>query len=302
MTFSQRIKVYSKEQLEPGSRFILSLLVPFFIYLLIKLEKNIAGFNWHFLVPAFSTFFLLLYYRISDEFKDFKTDEKFFPDRPIPSGRLFLSDLKVMLIAVSICGFIINLIFPAALKEFIVVFIFTVAMGKWFFMEKLISNNRIIAFFTHAPIGYLLYWYAEAYLLHVNEADWSQWQKTAVIAFIVLPGLSWEVLRKTYLPQDEMIGYQTYSSMLGFKGSLLFAAAWIVLTILNNYLLIRFFDHLNGLEIPLLVLNLLLLLVIINHYVKPRIKNLKRVVEVYMSLHLLIPFGFIVYQVWMSNV
>jgi 4-hydroxybenzoate polyprenyltransferase len=300
MSFIQRIKAYSQEQLEPFSRLFLSLVVNFFIYLLIKQDHAIAGFTWDFLVPSFGTFFLLIYYRISDEFKDIKTDEKFFPDRPIPSGRLFLSDLKIMLISVSLMSIVLNILFPKALWEFAMAFIFTVAMGKWFFMEKLISSNRLIAFFTHAPVGFFLYWYSVIYLLKINEVPWSLPEKLSVIAFIVLPGFSWEILRKTYLPLDEMSGYQIYSTMLGFRGSLLFGSLWVVLTLLNNILLVSLFGALEGLTLPLLIINLLLLIAILIHAIKPIIKNLKPVAELYMALHLLIPLTYLVYREWWS--
>lgn len=298
MGFLKRIEVYAKEQLEPGSRLFLSLIVCFFIYLVIKLDHNLPGFSWQFLVPAFSTFFLLLYYRISDEFKDAKTDEKFFPDRPIPSGRLFLSDLKVLLVIVSIVGYVINVIYPAARLEYILAFLFTVAMGKWFFMEKIISSNRLIAFFTHAPVGIFLYWYAETYLLNFYGVNWETAEKLALIGFIVLPGISWEILRKTYLPQDEMPGYQIYSTMMGFKGSLLFAAMWVVITIINNFILTSLFESLEGMTYPLLIINILLLGAIASHAFKPRLKNLKPVAEAYMAFHLLLPLGALIYEAY----
>ncbi|MFP5386213.1 MAG: hypothetical protein ACLGHN_09050 [Bacteriovoracia bacterium] len=298
MTFLQRIKTYCKEQLEPGSRLFLSLIVNLFIYLLVKLDHNLIAFHWNFLVPAFSTFFLLLYYRISDEFKDVKTDEKFFPDRPIPSGRLLLSDLRVMLVVVSVLGLILNLISPQALVTYLMAYVFTVAMGKWFFMEKLISSNRLLAFITHAPVGFFLYWYSEDYLLNSFHLTWSLPEKLTVIAFIVLPGFSWEILRKTYLPEDEMPGYQIYSTMLGFRGSLAFASLFVVLTLLNNILLISLFEPLEGLQIPLLIINLFLLLIILWHGTKPRLKNLKPLVEVYMGLHLLLPLAVLIYRAW----
>ncbi len=298
MTFMERIKCYCKEQLEPGSRLFLSLIVTLFIYLVIKLDHQLPAFNWNFLIPAFSTFLLLIYYRISDEFKDFKTDQKFFPDRPIPSGRLFLSDLKVMLIVVSVVSLGINVLYPFALKEFIFAFLFTVAMGKWFFMEKLISGNRLIAFFTHAPVGILLYWYAEVCLLNIHGVSWSLPEMATLIAFIVLPGLSWEVLRKTYLPEDEMPGYQIYSTMLGFRGSLLFASFWVILTLLNNLLMICLFQVMDILMYPLLLINLSLLLVIFLHSWRPKLKNLKPVAELYMGLHLLLPLAVLIYKAW----
>lgn len=298
MTFFERIKCYCKEQLEPGSRLFLSVIVTLFIYLVIKIDHQLAGFNWYFLIPAFSTFLLLIYYRISDEFKDFKTDQKFFPDRPIPSGRLFLSDLKIMLVIVSLVSLGINFLYPSALKEFIFAFLFTVAMGKWFFMEKLISGNRLIAFFTHAPVGILLYWYAEVFLLNVHGVSWSLPEMMTLISFIVLPGLSWEILRKTYLPEDEMPGYQIYSTMLGFRGSLLFAAFWVVLTLLNNLIMISLFEAMDLLMYPLLLINFSLLVIILLHSWRPKLKNLKPVAELYMGLHLLLPLAVIIYKAW----
>lgn len=302
MSFFDRIKCYCQEQLEPGSRLFLSVIVTLFIYLLILLDHAEGNLRWHMLVPALSTFFLLLYYRISDEFKDIKTDEKFFPDRPLPSGRLLLGDLKFMLFAVSAAALVLNIVFPHALYESLAAFLFTVAMGKWFFMEKLISGNRLLAFFTHAPVGIFLYWYAIAWLLNFEGLSWTLPRYFSVIGFIVLPGLSWEVLRKTYLPQDEMPGYQIYSTMLGFRGSLVFAGFWVVITLFNNFLLVGLFSTLKNLEFPLLLINLALLIVIISHGIKPRLKNLKPVAELYMAFHLLIPLGTLIFRYWSLHV
>ena len=294
----KRIWTYSKEQLEPGSRLFLSVVVTLFIYLLIKLDHSLKTFSFRFLVPALGTFSLLIYYRISDEFKDKATDEKFFPDRPLPSGRVKFNDLKILLIAVSVSGWILNILYPFALKEFLVAFVFTYAMGKWFFMEKTISSNRMLAFITHAPVGIVLYWYAEAWILNDLRLDWSVPEKMSVIAFIVLPGLTWEILRKTYLPKDEMPGYQIYSTMLGFRGSLLFASLWVMLTLINNFILISMFGFLEVMTWPLLAINISLLAIITAHAFRPLMKNLKPIAELYMGLHLLLPLAVLLYEAY----
>ncbi len=298
MSFFKRILCYCKEQLEPGSRLLLSILIGLFVFLLIYLEHDFISFEWHFLVPSLGTFSLLIYYRISDEFKDIKTDQRFFPDRPIPSGRLFLNDLRMMLLTTAVFGFALNVIYSSALKEFLAAFIFTILMGKWFFMEKIISKNRLLAFATHGPVGIFLYWYLEAYLLNMYALSWSLEQKLSLVAFIILPGFSWEVLRKSYLPQDEIEGYQIYSTMLGFRGALSFASFWVILTIINNYILIKSFSSLRGMEIPLLIVNVLLLVAIFIQGMKPWIKNLKPISEFYMGFHLLLPLGFLIFKVW----
>jgi hypothetical protein len=165
-------------------------------------------------------------------------------------------------------------------------------------MEKLISGNRLIAFFTHAPVGILLYWYAEVYLLNIHGVSWSLPEMATLIAFIILPGLSWEVLRKTYLPEDEMPGYQIYSTMLGFGGSLLFASFWVILTMINNLIMISLFEVMDILTYPLLLINLALLLIIFLHSLRPKLKNLKPVAELYMGLHLLLPLAVLIFKAW----
>lgn len=294
MKFPERVVCYCKEQLEPVSRFFLSIIVTAFIYLMISIQHKMLILSWEVLVPAFSTFLLLIYYRISDEFKDYETDKKYFPDRPIPSGRVHLLDLKILLLVVTALSIGINLVYSGALKDFLYALIFTALMGKWFFMEKFISSNRLIAFFTHAPVGFFLYYYMEKYILNLYGLEWSFIYCLNVIGFIVFPGLVWEILRKTYWPEDEMPGYQIYSTMLGFTGSLAFGAFWVILTIINNYYMIEHFPFLGPLRFPLLGLNILLLLGILFQSLRPWIRNLKRVTEVYMALHLLLPLSYLI--------
>lgn len=296
MSFFERILIYSKEQLEPVQRLLLSGLVSLFVALLVKLDFEKETMDWKILIPTFSSFLLLLYYRISDEFKDYQTDLKFFPDRPIPSGRLFLSDLRILLAIVSLLGAILNLVYQQALYEYIAAFLFTVAMGKWFFMEKWISKNRMLAFITHAPVGIFLYWYVITFILNDHAISWSLPEKLSVIGYIVLPGLSWEILRKTYLPQDEMPGYQIYSTMLGFKGSLVFAGFWVIATLICDLFLARLFPAIQDLELFFVIINIILLVIVILHGRKPLMKNLKPVAEAYMTLHLLVPLAVLAYR------
>ncbi len=301
MTFLQRIRCYCQEQLEPGPRLFVSIVVGLLIELLVRRQQGLHGFGFLFLVPSLGTFFLLLYYRISDEFKDRHTDAEFFPERPLPSGRLKLEDLTVLLILVSVLGGLVNLISPFAWVEYTLAFTFTALMGKWFFMEKVISRNRLLAFVTHAPVGIFLYWYAVTYLLRGYGIDWEFSHKMSLIGFIVLPGLSWEVLRKTYLPEDERPGYQVYSSILGLRGALLFAGMLVLITLINNFFLTAHFASLVPLNGPLLVVNLGLIIVIASHAMKPRMKNLKPVAEIYMALHLFLPLLHLGYGAYVSR-
>lgn len=299
MNYLKRLSLYSQEQLQPGVRLFLSGLIALFVQLIITTEFNLKPDYWLLMTPTLGPFFLLLYYRISDEFKDYETDMKYFPDRPIPSGRVYLSDLKSLLLICAILGITLNLIFPFALKEFIMAVIFTVLMGKWFFMEKWISKNRIIAFITHAPVGYFLSWYVIKFFLNYYKLDLSVPAIVSLIGFLVLPSLTWEILRKSFRPEDEMEGYQTYSVMLGFKGALSVGLFFIALTAFNNFLLIDAFPFLSPLNIFLTVMNGLIFIATLAHMINPWTKNLRPACEVYMSLHMLIPP---IYLIWKMHV
>lgn len=154
----------------------------------------------------------------------------------------------------------------------------------------------MLAFITHAPVGLFLYWYVITFILNEHNLYWTMPERLLVIGYIVLPGLSWEILRKTYLPQDEMPGYQIYSTMLGFKGSLLFAGCWIILTLICDLFLVRLFTAFEGLELFFIILNVALIVTVYLHSRKPLMKNLKPIAEIYMTLHLLVPLAVLAYK------
>jgi hypothetical protein len=299
VSYFKRISYYSKEQLHPGSRLFLSFIIAWFTQMLIASNVSLLESRYFLTITTLSPFFLLLYYRISDEFKDYETDKKYFPWRPIPSGRVKLQDLTFLLISLSVLGLLINLLNPFALKEFFMAWIFTVLMGKWFFLKKWIANNRLLAFVTHAPVGFLLYWYVIKFAEEFFHATLSFSHTLTLIGFFVLPGLTWEILRKTFLAKDEMPGYQTYSAMLGFKGSLLTALLFITLTAFNDVFLVLYFPKLAPMLWPLMVFNLFLFFAVSWQIFKPWVDNLRVATEVYMAFHLLVP---LFYLIWLSYV
>ena len=108
------------------------------------------------MIPGVLTIFLLLlYWRIADEFKDHEVDKKFFPDRPIPSGRISILDLRILLGIITTIFIVTNLVWNLVLGWFAILFVFTVLIHFWFFLEELISSNRLLAFITHSPFSLL---------------------------------------------------------------------------------------------------------------------------------------------------
>jgi 4-hydroxybenzoate polyprenyltransferase len=170
------------------------------------------------LVVTISTYFLIfLHWRVADEFKDRETDRRFFPDRPVPSGRVRLTDLRALLIAITLLVFVINAVWRTAFVPFLVVFVYALLMSRWFFLERYLAPNRFMAVLTHSPTFVLLNIYVIAWYAKQQGQPILSTESLVITAWFVLHVLSWEFARKAWAPSQEMPGYQTYSSSLGYR-------------------------------------------------------------------------------------
>ena len=180
------------------------------------------------MLPGVTTLVLMfLYYRIQDEFKDQETDRRFFPDRPVPSGRVSLRDLKILMWLCIALMVVINIFWGAVLGMFLVFLGFSVLMHFWFFMGNILSRNRLLALATHAPFGFV----ADLFILSIysNRHGVSLLSTGALLTalWFSLGGYYWDSGRKTRAPQEEIPGYQTYSSIIGYRGASALAMAFI---------------------------------------------------------------------------
>ncbi len=230
MTLLNRWFIYLHEVFKPLSRLVFSLILYCSIQMMMMILNGEKSISLTFdIIPASITLTLaLLYYRVSDEFKDAETDRKFFPERPVPSGRVSLNDLKKLLYLTLFTAFTINIIWNKVFFIFLALFGFAFLMRHWFFLEKLISANRLYAFFSHAPISILgNFFIIGVYCKNSGTPLFSE--KTIFCAlFFALSGYAWEIARKTRAPHEEVDGYQTYSQILGFKISALWALLFVV--------------------------------------------------------------------------
>lgn len=231
--------LYIQESFSLLTRMLLSFFICLAIY---ALQKGMYGSSVRLsavtlVVSTVSCYLLLLYVRVTDEFKDYNVDMKYFPDRPVPSGRISLRDLTVLKFTVAGLLIILNTVYSYAIIEFIVTYIAFYLMAKWFFMEKLISNNRLLAFATHGPMYIILYYYIAAMFLKSNNLAVSFTDTLLISLWIWFPCMVWEFSRKTFAPEDEKEGYQTYSKMIGFKASTSIANLFLIIQVIFLFLL-----------------------------------------------------------------
>ncbi|HEY9838986.1 MAG TPA: UbiA family prenyltransferase [Candidatus Obscuribacterales bacterium] len=236
----RRWGIYLHEMFQPGSRLVFSALTTLGLGWAVQvLQGQGVNMAWvgsgppvhydyltlgaRFVLGTVSVFLVLLYYRLCDEFKDIDTDREHFPERPVPSGRVELRDLLQMKIVATLLAFGLNLLFPLALLPFMALWIFAWLMGKWFFLPDIIGRNRLLAFITHSPISLLGSFYVIALFRQPGEGVLNlpllSLPYFLLALWFALPGMAWEVARKTRAPEHEAAGYQIYSSMLGYRGA-----------------------------------------------------------------------------------
>lgn len=217
LSWPQRWWLYLHEMFQPGSRLIFALLSALSLgWAELALQGRALSLDGRLGLATASIWLILLYYRLCDEFKDLDTDRRHFPERPVPSGRVRLSDLRAMQLAASGGGFVLNLLWPLAPAAFGLLYLYAWLMGKWFFLPTLIGNNRLLAFVTHSPISF----FGSAYVLALYRPDWGM-TEALLLLWSGLPGFAWEIARKTRAPAHEEAGYQIYSTMLGYRGAAL---------------------------------------------------------------------------------
>lgn len=173
------------------------------------------------MVPGIlTTFFFLLFLRVSDEIKDSEVDKILFPQRLLPAGKVTMADVRLLwwasLAALVGAQFIIWPPGPFS----VALVAYSLLMYKYFFLKRLIAGNILRALLTHNPSMYILQLCALGFL---------RVQPLSARVFLVcllfyLPSLIWELSRKVRPPSKET-SYQTYSLLLGNRTAAIIALA-----------------------------------------------------------------------------
>jgi len=150
----KRLKIYFKERYPLLARFILGCIVFLEIHFIILLNNNITSFRIGLqeFVGAYTVFAFLMWLRIADDLKDYETDKRLFPERPLPSGRVTKKDIVVICIIVQFIALILNLLFMNNFLFFCVLYAYGYLMSKWFFRRKVIQPSLPLALVTHNPV------------------------------------------------------------------------------------------------------------------------------------------------------
>lgn len=180
---------------------------------------------------AWNIFAIHLTLRLMDELKDEDIDRSLFPERPLPSGRVLASDIRISMVAVMLLYAVSNL--RSVLSEGSALFVLGYAflMYKRFFAPKLLSRSLLVTLFTHTPIVPLIWIQAFITVARICRVPLSSmaWEPVALfVAMSWFAMLAWELSRKIRSVEEEN-EYVTYSQVLGRAGAV--AVVWTVQTL-----------------------------------------------------------------------
>jgi hypothetical protein len=163
--------------------------------------------------------------RIMDEHKDGEADRQAYPDRLLTRGVVTLPLLKRLgLIAVVAQAVLAWVISVPAFQAWLACLVFTVLMRVEFGVGRWLNRHLIVYAITHNPIVGLL----AAFLWVVAGGTWSL-TAALYVAVVSLGSLAFEIGRKIRLPNEEIRGVESYSSVLGKSraDALLLGIRWV---------------------------------------------------------------------------
>lgn len=163
---------------------------------------------------------LFLQLRIADEFKDAEIDAKTRPERAVPRGLISLKELAVLgLFTAAIQVTITVLYAPSLLIILTIIWVYMALMSAEFFVPEWLKAHPFIYMFSHMLIMPLIDLFATA-------CDWLLQTGTApggliwFLAVSLFNGIILELGRKTWAPEAERSGVESYSSAWGIPTAL----------------------------------------------------------------------------------
>lgn len=248
----KRLHIYFKERYPFLARLILGCIVFLEIHFIILLNYGVTSFQIGIqeAVGAYTVFAFLFWLRVADDLKDYETDLRLFPDRPLPSGRVYKKDIVIICIIMELIAVVLNLIFMNNILFICILYAYGYLMSKWFFKKKVIQPSLPLALVTHNPVQMFVNVYIISFTVIKYDLEPVSLITIMTLWTLYFPAIIWEVSRKIKAPKDEN-DYTTYSKLFGYKKSTKFVMILTLVDIVTNMILVF---NLNKITIVLFVL------------------------------------------------
>lgn len=176
------------------------------------------------------SFLFFLQLRIADEHKDFRDDCRFRPERPAPRGLVRLVELRWVAIAGGLVQALLAwALDPALLAPLALTWIWMALMTAEFFAPKALKARPILYMASHMAVMPFIALFTIACGWAGGVAPSFSSPVAALLALAFINGAAIEIARKSWAPQDERRGVDTYSKLWGPRGAA--AAAMLAIII-----------------------------------------------------------------------
>ncbi|MEM6627609.1 MAG: UbiA family prenyltransferase [Pseudomonadota bacterium] len=201
-----------------------------------------AGPSVHAVIVAIVVLFLLFFQlRVSDEHKDFDEDALFRPERAVPRGLISLVELRRLAYGAAVLQIVLTwTLHPPLMLLLIAVWGWMALMTVEFFVPIWLQARPIAYMVSHMAVMPLIDLYATAtdWLPAGGKPTEFALPLGAFLALSFVNGAALEIGRKSWAPEMEREGVETYSKLWGARraGWVLVAIIWIgfVLSVVVN--------------------------------------------------------------------
>jgi len=181
--------------------------------------------GWAILVAAAVCFGFFLQLRIADEHKDAEDDRLWRPERAVPRGLVTLGELRGVAAVVAAVQLGLTALYAWPLVIVLgLVWGYMALMSLEFFAPTFLRQRPVLYLVSHMVVMPLIALFSVTCGLRRIEAG----PGAGIAAFLVLAfcnGAMIEIGRKTWAPQSEREGVETYSKLWGPRGAALATGA-----------------------------------------------------------------------------
>ncbi|MBT7552892.1 UbiA family prenyltransferase [bacterium] len=218
MVTTKNFLQYLKERF-PLQQFAL-LTIIFALVSTLSVQTYLGQIDYASIVYSCLALFLFLFrLRLFDEFKDYKHDKEYYPDRPIPRGLMKLTDLKKIILVVLFLEVIISFTYyPGSTLIFVIAVLYSLLMFKEFFISDWLKEHFTTYIVSHEILLFPLFFYIfslSGFEINNFYTPHFWW------LFLFLGGQLFllEVTRKFRSEDTEIASRDTYTAQYGIYGA-----------------------------------------------------------------------------------
>jgi len=226
-------------------RYSLITSIPFMLLFLLAhyaFSNSTLILNIQLVFIAIATWLFFLTLRLFDEIKDFETDKKSHPQRPLVRGLVKHVDLyKMILGSVILEVFLLSTTGISALVGILISILYSLFMFKEFFARNWIRKHLTFYAVTHTFVSFL-------FSLTLFSAFTTTFLWSFSPRFYLFALINWllfnvyEFGRKTFTTTEEQVSIDSYSKVFGVKGAVILLLSMAILITLLLFLTTSFME------------------------------------------------------------